>query len=436
MSPEKLGYGVVPFWEAVLNLPAMVKNPIPVLKGFFEKYGDSYLMKRGDSLFIFTQNPLLIKHVLQKNHRNYKKSEMQTGRLTRFIGHGLLTSEGDYWRQQRRLIQPSFGREKIRALAGVMKDEACTFFDEFDQENKNQVDVNHMMMNLTFSIVAKALFGTGISAETILELRKGVEAGENLVIKLLRAPFLEKFFKLSGRFKKTFELIKVTDDVLMGIIEKRKAESDQSYNDLLDAFLSARYEDTGEGMSNKQLLDESKIMFVAGHETSANAISWTLYLLSQHAEIFEKVKVSIHDKESTYLRQVIQESMRLYPPAWLTDREAIEDDEFEGKLIPKGAVVMTYIYGAQQNASFWDRSQVFDPDRFEESSHGDQYFPFGAGPRMCIGNHFAMMEMEIILKEFISRYDFKLSKKARIALNPVITLNPKHGVLMDLARLS
>lgn len=433
MNPEKLGYKVVPFWEAFSNLPAMVKNPIPVLGRYFDKYGDSYTMKRGSELFIFTQNPGLIKYVLQKNHRNYKKSEMQTGQLSRFIGNGLLTSGGAYWKQQRRLIQPSFNRDKIRALGETMQIETTSFFDELDLENKKTVDINHQMMNLTFSIVAKSLFGSGISKDRILELRKGVEAGEALVIKLLRAPFLEKYFQLSGRFRRTFKLIETTNEIVMEIIESRKKDS-EAHNDLLDNFLNSRYEDTGEGMTNQQLLDESKIMFVAGHETSANALSWTLYLLSKHPEILERLNASLRDENSTYLRQVIQESMRLYPPAWLTDREAIEDDEFDEKLIPKGTVVMTYIFGAHRNQSHWDRSEEFDPDRFEEESHSDIYFPFGAGPRMCIGNHFAMMEMEIILKEFLSRYTFKVNDKAKIALNPVITLNPKFGVLMDLEK--
>jgi cytochrome P450 len=211
-------------------------------------------------------------------------------------------------------------------------------------------------------------------------------------------------------------------------------------------LLDARYEDTGEGMNEKQLLDETLILFVAGHETSANALTWTWYLLSQHPEAVVKIRREIVEKigdrppefadlpKLEYLTQVIEESMRLFPPAWITDRVAVDDDQYNGIDIPKGIAVVTYIYGAHHSPDYWPEPEKFIPERFSKENKKKQapfsYLPFGGGPRLCIGNNFAMMEMQLALARLVPRYDFQLAEGQSIELQPLITLRPKNGIMM------
>lgn len=209
-------------------------------------------------------------------------------------------------------------------------------------------------------------------------------------------------------------------------------------------LLETRYEDTGEGMTDQQLLEESLILFVAGHETSANALAWTWYILCQHPEVVEKIRAEIKtvlgDQTPTfetitqleYLHQVIQESMRLYPPAWITDRIPIEDDECEGHFLPKDKIVGIYIYGVHHSPLYWPDPEKFDPARFTKEEIKNRpayaYLPFGGGPRFCIGSNFAMMEMQLILSRMIQRFDIELVPDQMIELSPLITLRPKNGI--------
>ena len=211
-------------------------------------------------------------------------------------------------------------------------------------------------------------------------------------------------------------------------------------------LLDVRYEDTGEPMTDRQLLDESKIIFVAGHETTANALAWTWYLLSRHPEVVVRIREELervtggnnpgfddlHRLE--YTASVIEESMRLYPPAWITDRQANEADEVGDLKIPKDAIVVPFIYGVHRSERLWEDPEAFNPDRFakEEKSRmpAYSYMPFGGGPRLCIGNSFAMMEMQMILATILRRFDIELVPDQTIEAQPLVTLRPRYGIRM------
>jgi len=260
---------------------------------------------------------------------------------------------------------------------------------------------------------------------------------------------LVPWFYLTGKSKRQFKLSQESRAIILRIIQERRA-SGKSHNDLLDMLLATRYEDTNEGMTDKQLLDESLILFVAGHETSANALAWAFYLLCKNPDATEKIraeykqvvgnrKVEFSDfPKLKYTTQVIQETMRIYPPAWITDRLANEPDDIKDYHIPKDRMFAIYIYGLHHSKKYWKKPEKFLPERFEKENMKGKpafaYMPFGGGPRLCIGNNFAMMEMQLVILELLKRYNFELMKNQKIEAMPYVTLQPKYGIQIKLEK--
>ena len=505
---------VVPRWKTIANIFKILENPIPVLTGFLEEFGETYYLYAGGmNKTMVTTNPKIIQHVLQKNHRNYTKTPVQTKQLAKFAGKGLLTSEGPYWLQQRRLIQPGFHRHKIASLADIMNEVIIQSFKEFDEYANSQqsidmahvmmeiafkavakslfstsvtdeemnmlakiasladimneviiqsfkefdeyansqqsIDMAHVMMEIAFKAVAKSLFSTSVTDEEMNMLAKNLTEIQEYFIKEVRQPFLHWYFQMSGKQKAYIQLADDSKQIILRIIHERRT-SGKSHDDLLDMLLASRYEDTGEGMTDQQLLDEALIIFVAGHETSANALAWIFYLLSNHPKELEKLrneaKSVLPNNVPTFLdlpkleygKWCIEEAMRLYPPAWITDRVALEDDEVDGIQIPKGMVVVPFIYGTHHSKNLWDNSEQFIPERFSKENKKQRptyaYLPFGGGPRLCIGNNFAMMEMQLVVTHLIQRYDFELVKEHAVKIKPMITLRPKDGIMMKIKK--
>ena len=399
---------------------------------------------------ILTIEPEIIQQILQKNHRNYPKSPLHFEKLAYFLGNGLLTSTGNYWLRQRRLIQPGFHRQRLEALTGIMQDTIEQQLERFEQRIGQEVDAYQEMMEMAFRVVASSLFSTAITETELQELSFAITRLQEFIIRQIRQPYLEPWFRISGQIKKHERYTGLADRVIKNSIKKR-LEGTENADDLLQMLLDARYQDTGEPMNEQQLLDESKIIFVAGHETSANALAWTWYLLAQHPAIIQKLRAEITDvlgdrrptfsdlPNLTYTTQVIEESMRLYPPAWITDRVSIEEDEIGAVRIPANIMAIPYIYGAHHNPAIWEDPEVFNPDRFSAGNRKKippyAYLPFGGGPRLCIGNNFAIMEMQLILAEMIRRYHFELLPGQDIQMKALVTLRPFPGVRMKFTRL-
>lgn len=433
-----LGFKIIPKHVILSRLPRVMKNPIPVFNQNLKEYGDPYGVNMGNGkLGILTTKPEIVRHVLQKNHRNYEKSDIQTKQLAAFLGRGLLTLEGEEWLRQRRLIQPGFHKQKIEGLRQLM---AQTVEEQLDQmirsgEKKKVVDIHSEMMNMAFHVVARSLLGTEIDQKDISLVRDSVDASQYMLIRLIRLPFLTWYYKLNGRLGKAYRMVDEANARIMEHVKKRRLSS-LSHDDLLDMLLNAKYEDTGTGMSDQQLLFELMVMFVAGHETSANALTWCIHLLSKHSTVLEKVRELTGEEQTRYIRRVIHEAMRLYPPAWITDRRALGDDEVGGIRIPKDSLVVSYIYGTHHHPDWWTDPERFDPDRFTEEQAKTQapfsYSPFGGGPRLCIGMQFALMEMELVLKQFLDRFDFK-SLSDKVEINPLITLNPGSSINLEIS---
>jgi len=412
------------------------RNPIPYHEKYFERFGDSFSIRIGKSRhIILSRDNEVAQYILQKNQRNYYKSKFQSVYLSKYLGKGLLTVDGEFWLKQRRLIQPAFHKQKMNQLVDNMKLTIVSELKEIVTDKK--VDLFPMMSEVAFNVVAKSLFQFSIEEEKLNRIKYIIEAVQNFLIKEIRLPHKAWWFSISGQVKKHLQLAEENDEIIRGIIKERVA-SQNEVNDLLNMLLETRYEDTGEGMSVEQLIDEIKILFIAGHETTANALTFTLQLLGSHLDVQQKVFEEILKVESesedvveqlqkmTYINAVLNESMRLYPPAWITDRQNVDDDVLGKFTIKKDTLIGVSFYELHRNPKYWENPNQFDPNRFlgEQKKHSMQYFyPFGAGPRMCIGAGFAIYEMCLAISYIIKKYKV-VSVQNTVNFNPLITLKP------------
>ena len=422
-------------FQVFKNRKTILKNPLPFHRANFEKYGDIFKVNVGfRKAVIFTRDATIIKHILQKQHKNYEKSELQTVDLAKYIGHGILTSNGEHWRVHRRMVQPAFHKKKLMGLLGIMKQAIDSELKRIEPGTTQ--DVFPLMGDLAFQVVAQALFSRYDIQQSMEQLQDYTERNQKMLIREMRQPYLKWWFKLSGKINKHLELAEQGRKILNDIIEERIASGEQK-DDLLDMLLNATYED-GTHMPRRQLIDEVLILFTAGHETTANALSFTLFLLAKHPAIQDKVlkEVKNIDMNSedlmeclpklTYTKQCIEEALRLYPPAYVIDRTAISDDIVQGQSFPKGSLVLMSVYELHRASAFWDAPEEFNPDRFDvtiKKDYSNYYYPFGAGPRMCVGNNFAMYEMIISIAQIIRKFQINTNLRV-VEVNPLISLKP------------
>jgi cytochrome P450 len=387
----------------------------------------------GISKAVLTIDPNAVKHILQKNHRAYEKSAIVTDLLAKYSGHGLLTSSGDVWLRQRRLIQPGFHRKRLEPLQHLMQTEIDSCMERWNDFaiRHQQFDAYAEMNHLTFRIIGKALFSTSMEEHDLTVLSELITTIQSHIVKEVRQPWIRWWYELGGRNARHIRLAGTARDIIRNVIQERKKMKDMP-DDLLTMLLEAKYEDTGLGMEEEQLIDECLILFVAGHETSANALSWSLYLLGKNTEYLKRIQEANIEQQPILIRQVILETLRLYPPAWVVDRISLQEDQVLEYTLPKGTVWIIYIRGMHRNPAYWQKPDVFDPDRWEgEDLHREGYMPFGNGPRLCIGEHFAMMEMQMILTSIIQHWDFKLDVN-EVEEKPLVTLRPATAVLISI----
>jgi cytochrome P450 len=423
----------------------MARNPVTVLSRFAQEHGDTFRMYLGGlKQAIVTTDPAVIQHVLKTNAENYRKSEIQVKRMGHFLGKGLLTTEGEPWRKQRRLIQKGFDRKQLDALCAVMHHSLDNSIEEFERRVQHgPVDIYPQLMEMTFAMVARSLFGARLKREDIDLISHTICTVQEFIVRQTLQPYLNPWFAVSGELKKHEDMRVRADGVLLEYVKARRHQPPQS--DLLQSLMDARYED-GEGMSDGLILSESMQLLVAGHETSSNALSWMLYLLSTHPDCLERVREEFEtvlgDAQLThsdllnfpYTTQVIQETLRLYPPFWMIDRMAVNDDRAGGVEIPAGSIVIVYVYGAHHAPTRWTNSNEFRPERFVKQNEKLRapftFLPFGGGPRICIGNQYAMLQILMILSVLLRRYEFELEPGQDIEERAMVILRPKNGIRM------
>ena len=423
----------------------MAASPVQVLSKYTELFGDTFRFYLGGiKEAIVTTNPAVIQHVLKTNAENYQKSEIQVKRMGHFLGRGLLTTHGEAWRTQRRLIQKGFDRKQLGALSAIMQDSLAESLRDFDRQTRvGPVDIYPQLMKMTFAMVARSLFGAKLKDEDIDVVSHTICTVQEFIVRQTLQPYLNPWFEVSGELRRHEDMRARADSILMEYIKTRRQQAPG--NDLLQTLMDARYSD-GEGMSDELVLSESMQLLVAGHETSSNALSWLLYLLSSRPDCLEKVRQEfdsvLGDKPLSFgdlpklefATQVIQEGLRLYPPFWIVDRMAVADDRVGDIAIPRGSMVIVFVYGTHHAPRYWQSPESFEPERFTKANEKLRtpftYLPFGAGPRGCIGGNYAMLQILMILSELLRTYDFQLTPGQTIKARPMVILRPKHGIRM------
>jgi len=437
----------VPRLQSLRNSLAGNRDLLPVLDSVLDQGGDTVEMYIGGvRRTILTRDPGLVQHIIQKNHRNYAKSAFTQG-FARYVGHGLLTNEGADWLRQRRLIQPGFHRQRVAGLTGLMQEIIEHTFEPLTEQARRsggtvEVETHELMTRLTFRVIARSVFSTAFSDAELDRASELLTRIQGFYVRTIRQPYLLWWFKLSGQYKEHDQLTAELRGLLARYIGQRQASTTTPPDDLLQMLLDARYEDSGEGMTPTQLLDEALILVVAGHETSANALTWLLRLLAQHpdevARIRAEAEAVLGGRTPTFadLPQLgralwaVQEAMRLFPPAWMLDRVALADDEYNGLRIAKGTLFSVYLHGLHHDAKHWPEPLAFRPERFAPEAQRQQspytYAPFGGGPRLCIGMQFALTEMQLVVLELLRRFDVEwVDGQPPVLREPLITLRPK-----------
>jgi cytochrome P450 len=401
------------------------------------EYGDAVSLRLPGIPCLGVFSAEAVRHVLQTNARNYSKRTRATEKMSFFLGKGLVTSDGDLWKRQRRIAAPAFHKQRIEGFAGSMVRATADMLDGWAGA-RGAVDVDRAMMALTMRIASETLLGRDLSgeADAVGEALAFLTINTNRrITRILDLPLAVPTPE-NVRYRRA---VKVLDDLLVGLIAARRQSPGQAH-DLLGMLLDARDEETGEGMTDTQLRDEAVTIFAAGHETTSNALSWTFLLLARHpdvaARLHQEVDAVLGGRAPTvadlaalpFGKSVLQESMRLFPPAWITDRRAEGDDEICGYHVPAGTRILISPWATHRHPRYWQDPEVFDPDRFtparSEGRPAFAYFPFGGGPRVCIGNAFAMMEAQLILALVAQRFHLELAPGAVVTPERGITLRP------------
>ncbi len=440
---EKIAPTVKPSWIGG-HFRRFRKSPIKFLE-MLSKLGDVTTFRMGKMPVYLVNHPDLARDVLVVNaHKFIKGRALQ--RAKNLLGEGLLTSEKEFHLRQRRLAQPAFHRSRIAIYAKAMID----YGEKMSGEMKDGevIDVSKEMMRLTLWIVGKTLFSANVEedAENVGEVMTTLVE----MFDLLLMPFSEYLEMLPLPSSRKLKNARTKlDEIIYGFIRERR-KSGEDKGDLLSMLLSATDED-GSQMTDKQVRDECLTIFLAGHETTANALTWTWYLLSQNPDIEAKFHAEIDlvlgNRTATpedypnlkYTEQIFAESMRLFPPAWTVGRMANENHELDGYKIEKGSLVLTPMYIMHRDKRFWTDADEFKPERWEtqsvkEAANKFIYFPFGGGIRRCIGEQFAWMEGVLLLATLGKKHKLKLLATQKIAMQPLITLRPKFGMKMTVEK--
>jgi cytochrome P450 len=411
-----------------------------------QDYGDVIRLRLGTRPAHAVFHPDHVRWVLQENHKNYTKQTPGYATLKLFMGNGLLTSDGDFWRRQRRIAQPAFHRERLAGLGAMMAlaaDEAAARIHGLAKSGR-PFDVAAEMMRITLRIVGETLFGVNLSAEAAV-VQKAIRFLQEDANRRTSSVFTIPLRFPTPKNRELVSARATLDAILWKVVSERRRAGIHAA-DLLGMLMDARDEETGESMSDEQLRDEVMTMFLAGHESTANALTWTWYLLSLHPAVERTLQEelagvlggrtpAVEDlPKLAYCKAVLQESMRLYPPAWSVGRAPIEDDRIGGYSIPSGHVVIIVPYATHRHPGVWENPEGFEPGRFLGESGQERarsaYFPFGAGPRVCIGSGFAMMEAQLVLATIAQRVRLDLVPGHPIELEPLITLRPRFGMKM------
>jgi cytochrome P450 len=417
-----------------INARQLVRDPLTFFLTLARQEGDIVCYRPAPEPAYLISHPDYAKHILIDNNRNYNKATYINQMFSSAVGNGLLTSEGELWRTQRRLMQPAFHQKRINQYDAIITDatEKMLFNWENNQASGTPIDITKEMSALTLTITTHALFGIDLGDDVNL-----VGQAVNLAGDLLEKP-------RNPRFQKG---IQVVENIVYRIIDERR-KLNQDTGDLLSMLILTRDEDTGTGMDDQQLRNQVITLLLAGYETTASALTWTWYMLSLRPSVFDLLRNEANQvlgnrtpswkdlSELQYARMVFEEGLRLYPPAWVLGRKSLGEDRIGGYFIPANTIIALSPYVLHRHPAFWEHPDEFDPGRFSSERsigrHKFAYIPFGAGPRQCIGNNLAMVEAQLILAMVSRKYQMHLLPNQDIRPEPIFILRPNREILMEL----
>ncbi len=423
------------------NLREFSADRLGSLDRWAREYGDLVSARFGPMPILFANHPDLVEEVLVRQNRKFiKHYRLRQAKLT--LGQGLLTSEGDFWRQQRKLAQPAFHRDRIAGYADLMVGFTDRLLAEWSDGQARDLQAD--LMRLTLEIVTKALFGAELGGDAA-EVREAMETLMHSFLATTSSPVIVPRWIPTPNNLRVKAAIRRLDRVLFRIITRRREEN-QDRGDLLSMLLAARDDESGRGMTDRQLRDECMTLFLAGHETTASTLAWAWSLLAQHLEaearLHEEVDAVLGERLPTladlpklaFADHLITETLRLYPPGWMLGRESIAPFELGGYRFGKGVTVFMTTYVIHRDPRWYDDPEAFRPERWADGLLQRipryAYFPFGGGPRICIGNNFALMEATLVLATIARKYRLSPAPGATVEVLPSMTLRPSHGMPM------
>ncbi len=442
--PKKKNIGV---FQTLKGIIQFIQDPLLSFEESIAEIGDTFRVGFGKNTFYITLNPNHVQHVLQENHKNYTKSA-KYDHLKLFLGNGLLTSEGEFWLQQRRTIQPAFHKQKLLSIFETMQSCSQNVVDRWKKySHTDEIDVSEEMIQSTLTIAGKTLFSVDLE-NSASDAGRAINNCNTFINQRIRRPFnFPAKFPLPShiRFKKDIQKI---DLLIYQIIQKRNQQNANDFHDVLSLLLDAKDEDTGKSMNEQQLRDELVTLFIAGYETTAVSMSWIIYLLAKYPDYQEKIREEIQQvtnnqqvnyqnfSQLKWTKAIIDESLRLYPPAWIIGRKSIKEDFLGEYFIPENTNVALIPYFIHRHPNLWENPNQFFPERFLNGSslkHKFSYIPFGSGPRLCIGMQFAIMEMVLLLSDLVRNFHWKLIDNHQdVKPLPLVTLKPNPYVKINI----
>lgn len=423
------------------------RNMLGLLERDIRRFGDVVQYRKGRERIFFSRHPDHVRHILETGHLNFRRSHYYD-MMKVLLGEGLVTSDGALWKRQRRLIQPFFNRQRVLGIADTVTQAAEELAGRWlTSESPRRMEINAQMIDVTLVIAGLTMFTTDVG-DLVKVVKWALPEALVEIDRRVNELFVTPAWIPTARNRRLRRAIEALDQAVHGLIAKRKAEGGGE-SDIFSALMNARDPDTGEGMSDKQIRDEVLTLLMAGHETTATWLSWTLHLLASEPEAERRLQEeldtvlggrtpTVHDlPQLPYMARVMQESLRLRPPAWALDRVSVDDDVIGGYHVPGGSIVFLSPYMTHRHPEFWDEPEKFDPDRFlPERSEGRPkyaYFPFGGGPRQCVGRDFAQLEAQLIFATLYQRFTFHAVPGRQPTIWPAITLRPVGGIWMDVA---
>jgi cytochrome P450 len=433
--------------ESLRLLRQLKKAPLQLMAELQRRYGDIAQLTVGPTHLFLLSHPDHVRHVLSDNHANYRKSSA-TAQLKVLLGDGLLTSHGETWRKHRKLTLPMFRTKNINAVLPILEEETDRLLAGWEtlRMRGKPIEIVAECTSLAFQVASRGFFGTDSSAETASSGHSFTIALEEMVYRINSLIKIPRWIP-TRRNRRMNRAIRNLDQMVITIVETRRRQRDKP-QDLLQLLLDAKEEDTGLGLDDQQVLDEVKTFLFAGHETTANSLVWALYLLARHPLVQDKMREEIRrtmrssaitDQELLdldYTGWVVDEAMRVLPPAWRMIRSAIAQDSIAGYRIPAGSLLILPQFLIHRDPRFWDEPLAFQPERWDPQRAGKrlkfQFFPLGGGQRLCVANGFAQLEVRLMLARIIARYRLVPVQDQEVELLPLVTLRPKGEVLLNL----